>query len=87
MPAFGKGFPSYNSDLPPRPYDPDKAKHLLDEAGWVAGADGVRVKGGERLSLNFDTTDGPALLDCGPTTCVDALGPIPAFIDFSGAAP
>jgi peptide/nickel transport system substrate-binding protein len=32
-------------------YDPDKAEALLDEAGWVAGADGIREKDGERLSL------------------------------------
>jgi peptide/nickel transport system substrate-binding protein len=30
---FGKGFPSYNSELPPRPYDPDQAKSLLKKAG------------------------------------------------------
>lgn len=30
-------------------YDLDKAKGLLDEAGWVEGADGIRVKDGERL--------------------------------------
>ncbi len=51
----------------PFPYDPDKAKQLLDEAGWVVGSDGIRVakgakyaKDGTRLSLelqgytNFD---------------------------------
>jgi peptide/nickel transport system substrate-binding protein len=30
---FGKGFPSYNSELPPRPYDPERAKSLLKKAG------------------------------------------------------
>jgi peptide/nickel transport system substrate-binding protein len=30
---FGKGFPSYNSELPPRPYDPQRAKSLLKKAG------------------------------------------------------
>ena len=55
--------PYHDPNLKPYAYDPDKAKHLLDEAGWVAGADGVRVKGGERLSLNFDTTDGSYLMD------------------------
>lgn len=33
------------------PYDPAKAKALLDEAGWKPGADGIRVKDGKRLSL------------------------------------
>ncbi len=34
-------------------YDPTKAKQLLTQAGWVPGPDGVRVKGGKRLSLAF----------------------------------
>ncbi|GAA3212292.1 TIGR04028 family ABC transporter substrate-binding protein [Microbacterium terregens] len=32
-------------------YDPERAEDLLDEAGWVAGADGIREKDGARLSL------------------------------------
>ncbi|MDN6387820.1 MAG: ABC transporter substrate-binding protein, partial [Corynebacterium sp.] len=32
-------------------FDPERARDLLDEAGWVPGADGVRVKDGQRLSL------------------------------------
>jgi peptide/nickel transport system substrate-binding protein len=32
-------------------YDPDGAKRLLDEAGWVPGADGIRVKDGKRLEV------------------------------------
>jgi peptide/nickel transport system substrate-binding protein len=55
--------PYHDQNLKPYAYDPDKAKKLLDEAGWVVGADGVRAKGGERLSLNFDTTDGSYLMD------------------------
>ena len=31
--------------------DPDRAEELLDEAGWVAGGDGIRAKDGTRLSL------------------------------------
>lgn len=30
-------------------YDPEGAKELLDEAGWVVGEDGIRVKDGQRL--------------------------------------
>lgn len=33
-------------------YDPAKARTLLDQAGWVPGGDGIRVKNGERLSFN-----------------------------------
>jgi len=50
------------------PYDPDKAKQLLTEAGWVPGPDGIRVaKGakvapdGTRLRLKYSTTSGNKL--------------------------
>ena len=33
------------------PYDPEKAGQLLDEAGWVMGPDGIRVKDGQPLAL------------------------------------
>jgi peptide/nickel transport system substrate-binding protein len=39
-------------------YDPAKAKQLLDQAGWVAGSDGIRSKGGVRASLTIVTTTG-----------------------------
>ncbi|MSX07219.1 MAG: ABC transporter substrate-binding protein [Actinobacteria bacterium] len=32
-------------------YDPEKSKSLLDGAGWVPGADGIREKDGQRLSF------------------------------------
>lgn len=35
-------------------YDPERSKKLLDEAGWVPGSDGIRVKDGLRLSLNIN---------------------------------
>lgn len=40
-------------------YDPAKAKAKLDAAGWKAGADGIRVKDGKKLSLRLfvDSTD------------------------------
>lgn len=33
--------------------DVDKAHALLDEAGWIMGDDGVRVKDGQRLEVTF----------------------------------
>jgi len=39
-------------------YDPKKADELLDQAGWAKGADGIRAKGGVRLSLVINTTTG-----------------------------
>lgn len=33
-------------------FDQDRAKALLDEAGWVQGADGIREKDGQKLELS-----------------------------------
>lgn len=35
------------------PADPDRAAELLDEAGWAAGADGMRARDGEQLEIDF----------------------------------
>ena len=42
-----------HTDRPLRPYDVAKANEILDKAGWVRGADGVRAKNGVRLALQF----------------------------------
>jgi peptide/nickel transport system substrate-binding protein len=55
--------PYQDTALKPYAYDPNKAKDLLTAAGWVPGRDGIRVKDGVRLSLNFDTTNGSYLMD------------------------
>jgi peptide/nickel transport system substrate-binding protein len=34
-------------------YDPDQANQLLDEAGWLLGADGIREKDGQKLSFEI----------------------------------
>ena len=36
-------------------YDQDKAKQLLDEAGWTEGGDGIREKDGKKLTLRYVT--------------------------------
>jgi peptide/nickel transport system substrate-binding protein len=45
-------------DVHQEDYDPAKAKQLLDQAGWVPGPDGTRVKNGVRASLKITTTTG-----------------------------
>lgn len=45
-------------DIPAATYDPEQAKSLLDEAGWVAGGDGIREKDGVRASLRYQTIAG-----------------------------
>ncbi len=49
-------MPYVDPSLKPYPYDPAKAKQLLDEAGWTMGADGVREKDGVKLDLRYGTT-------------------------------
>lgn len=34
-------------------FDPNKAKEILDKAGWAAGSDGIRAKDGKRLALTM----------------------------------
>jgi peptide/nickel transport system substrate-binding protein len=42
-------------------YSVEKAKALLEEAGWKPGADGIREKGGVKMELKFGTTTGNKL--------------------------
>jgi len=54
--AIGMYLPSswvHNPDVEPYAYDVDKAKQLLDEAGWTEGSDGIREKDGQRLEFTF----------------------------------
>ncbi|WP_219838301.1 ABC transporter substrate-binding protein [Paenibacillus sp. R14(2021)] len=45
---------SYTEDgMNPYKYDPDKAKQLLDEAGWKVGAGGIREKDGKKLMIHY----------------------------------
>ncbi|MFD1956175.1 ABC transporter substrate-binding protein [Paenibacillus thailandensis] len=57
-----------DENIEPYEFDPEKAKQLLDEAGWTVGSDGIREKDGEKFTINFSATaDNPV---------VDALLPI-----------
>jgi len=38
-------------------FDPEKAKALLEEAGWAEGSGGVREKGGQKLSFTVVSND------------------------------
>jgi peptide/nickel transport system substrate-binding protein len=48
------------SAIQPPTYDLAKANTLLDSAGWLRGADGIRTKNGVRLRLSFSTIAGDA---------------------------
>ena len=45
------------------PYDPAKAASLLDAAGWVKGADGMRAKAGQPLQLALVGYSGSAVVE------------------------
>lgn len=64
---FGKAEPAYGvlaSTTPGYwpgveevyPYDPERARQILDEAGWTVGATGVREKDGQPLELLYVTS-------------------------------
>lgn len=50
---------AYNPEVTQHPYDPDKAKQLLAQAGWQPGSDGVLAKDGNRLAfaVSYVVTD------------------------------
>jgi peptide/nickel transport system substrate-binding protein len=57
-PDFAKNYPALAAKykLPVYNFDQAKANSLLDEAGWVRGSDGIRAKGGVKLSFEYATT-------------------------------
>ncbi len=44
-------------------YNLDKAKEILDEAGWTVGSDGIREKDGQKLTVRLISTKGKEQLD------------------------
>jgi peptide/nickel transport system substrate-binding protein len=48
----------YNPNLPAQEFNLNRAREILDKAGWKSGADGIRAKDGVRLSFTNSTTSG-----------------------------
>jgi len=49
---------AYTKDIAHYPFDPAKARALLDADGWKVGPDGIRVKNGQKLEFNYSTQTG-----------------------------
>jgi peptide/nickel transport system substrate-binding protein len=55
------------------PFDKNRAKQLLTQAGWAPGPDGILQKGGQRLSLNWLAARGRYPKDGEITEAVQAM--------------
>jgi peptide/nickel transport system substrate-binding protein len=55
---YSSSTPFYDPHIKTTPQDLAKANALLEEAGWKKGADGIRVKNGQRLSIEFVSNTG-----------------------------
>ncbi|GIP19845.1 ABC transporter substrate-binding protein [Paenibacillus sp. J22TS3] len=53
IPASPISWAYTEEGINPYKHDLEKAKQLLDEAGWKAGSDGIRVKDGKKLTIHF----------------------------------
>lgn len=46
---------AYTNGVEHHPFDPNKARQILDADGWKVGPDGIRTKNGQRLEFNLST--------------------------------
>jgi peptide/nickel transport system substrate-binding protein len=52
---------AYTGEITRYPFDPARARTLLDEAGWRIGGDGIRQRAGTRLAFTLITQAGYAI--------------------------
>jgi peptide/nickel transport system substrate-binding protein len=45
--------PYHTPGVPPLDFDPERARRMLDDAGWRSGPDGVRARAGERFAFTM----------------------------------
>jgi peptide/nickel transport system substrate-binding protein len=61
--VISPAIPGAPKDIPTTPFDPAKARQLLDQAGWKVGPGGIRVRNGQRLSLQLPYGSGNPAID------------------------
>lgn len=54
-------------------YDPEKAKEILDTAGWIMGADGIREKDGVKLQFDFNVIAGRPVDEAVQQVVIDSM--------------
>ncbi len=55
--SYWQNTPYIDPSIQPWPYDPEKARKLLDEAGWVdSNGNGTRDKDGDEMVFTYGTT-------------------------------
>ncbi|GAC42797.1 ABC transporter substrate-binding protein [Paenibacillus popilliae] len=59
---------AYTDEVTKYDYNLEKAKQLLDEAGWTVGADGIREKDGQKFKVTFTASS--------PNPVNDAIIPV-----------
>ncbi|WP_435246284.1 ABC transporter family substrate-binding protein [Streptomyces sp. NRRL F-5630] len=69
--SFQKGYKDVFGSLVK--FDPEQAKKDLDAAGWKAGPDGVREKGGKKLEVSFPTVSDRATIKARATALAQMM--------------
>lgn len=64
---------AYNQAVPLPARDVNRAKELLTQAGWIAGADGIFIKDGQKLSFTLATTAGNKIREAAGSLIVQHL--------------
>lgn len=77
------GLPWYNP-VNEVEYDPEGAKALLDEAGWLAGGGGIREKDGSRAVLTIHYTAGDSVRQGLAAELANQLGELGIQADIKG---
>lgn len=77
----------YNPNLPDHEYNLEKAAKMLDDAGWMPGADGIREKDGVKLSFSNSTTSGNHLREQAQQFIQQSLAQIGVELTISNLPP